>query len=114
LSEYELNETRLKSQVLRQLKFFDRFSDRDLEQMLDMSALKVLDEGDVILPEKDRVFIIVNGTCIVYDHRLTYDEPEIVNFYQMGDIIGEHRLDEGLFCRPEVWVQVTSYKMELL
>jgi hypothetical protein len=74
---------------------------------------KFIEKGTSIFPANNEVLILVAGNIIVYDHRKKFNWPDIVAYYNEGDIIGADDKDNHLSLKPDIWF-VTATNVEYI
>lgn len=57
----------------------------------------------MIFPEPNEVFLIIAGHVVVYDHTKTFNVPDIIAYYNQGDVIGCDDKDNKTSARPDIW-----------
>lgn len=57
----------------------------------------------MIFPEPHEILIIVTGHVVVYDHTKSFNQPDIIAYYNQGDIIGCQDKDNKTSMRPDIW-----------
>ena len=65
--------------------------------------------------KKGYVKIICDGAVRVYDHRKSYDHPDIIAFYSIGDFMFcDSNVDNKISQTMGIWFCVSSYMCETL
>ena len=89
------------------MPFFNRFHEDILQNYLPFFQRKLKLSKKILFPKQGKVYIILAGYVGVYEHH-HYNIPNIVSFYQEGDIIGCEEKDNNLSCKVNIWFVCNS------
>jgi hypothetical protein len=95
------------AQYLHYLPFFKRFSRKKLiagGYFKDMKVVTYKEKDILLMPEKDQVYVLINGKVIMREHNTK--EPIKIKIKQVckpGYIFGVDQMDGGISNLPYVW-----------
>ena len=81
--------------LLRRIRFFNRFDFESTRNMLTHVTLKKIPKRSLLFLEKSEAAIIVAGQIYMFSHEEDVACPCLQAIYNNGDIIGIEKLDNG-------------------
>ena len=90
--------------LLKKVRFFNRFDDEALQMMLTKVTLRRVPKGSILFLKGPEACIVVAGNLQLVSHEEDLATPHIAATYHPGDAIGLADIDNGWHCAKHSWL----------